>query len=218
MKLSDFKITRNIYKKQNSHKKYFDYECKCGKICSIRLDGIKNKKYPYCQSCINSISNSLKDNYHSESKERTRLYTSWASMKHRVKGTTKENRRSYSDKNIEVCTEWLEYLPFKRWALYNGYNDDLTLDRKDNDLGYNPNNCRWANRAVQSANTRVLRANNRSGYRGVCFVNEKNKYRASIQIKNKSIFIGYFENPIDGAIARDEYIKDNNLPHTLNFN
>jgi len=42
--------------------------------------------------------------------------------------------------------------PFMEWALENGYDDDLTLDRKNNDMGYSPDNCRWANWITQENN------------------------------------------------------------------
>ena len=68
------------------------------------------------------------------------------------------NRTTYKQKGITICKEWLEdFHAFKSWALQNGYKDDLTLDRIDNNKGYYPENCRWVTMKVQNNN----KSNNR---------------------------------------------------------
>lgn len=51
-----------------------------------------------------------------------------------------------------ICKEWDTYLVFKDWALANGYDETLTLDRINVDGNYEPSNCRWATIKQQSAN------------------------------------------------------------------
>jgi hypothetical protein len=62
--------------------------------------------------------------------------------------------RHYSRNDITVCEEWLNNsASFYKWALANGYSEDLTLDRIDNSKGYYPSNCTWSSKHIQSQNS-----------------------------------------------------------------
>jgi hypothetical protein len=144
----------------------------------------------------------------------SRLYTIWKSMKNRCK---RKAHPTHGSRGITVCKEWEKsYKEFKKWSIENGYKDTLSIDRKDNDGNYTPDNCRWTNQTVQSRNTRILYSHNKSGYRGVSWNKQYQKWEVSISVNTKTIKIGYYDDPLTAAKAFDTYILDNNLEHTLN--
>lgn len=95
----------------------------------------------------------------------TRLYEIWRGMRYRCENPQNKAYRHYGEKGITVCSEWHDFRAFEKWALENGYDEKLSIDRKDNDKGYYPDNCRWVNSYVQM--------NNRSTCRILDFNNEK---------------------------------------------
>ena len=88
----------------------------------------------------------------------TRLFSIWKGMKSRCNCLSNDHYKNYGGRGITICQEWEnDYAVFRAWALLNGYEDGLTIDRIDNDKGYFPDNCRWVTRKVQNSN----RSNNR---------------------------------------------------------
>lgn len=84
-----------------------------------------------------------------DGRSNTRLYKLYKG----IKGRCYTHGSRYNMAGITMCDEWrLDFLKFKTWAISNGYNDTLTIDRRDNSLGYTATNCRWVSQKVQQNN------------------------------------------------------------------
>lgn len=96
----------------------------------------------------------------------TRLYRIFRGMKDRCYNSKNKDYARYGGRGIKVCEEWLnDYITFKKWATSNGYQEDLTIERKDFDKDYCPENCKWISMSQQQrnkSNNRVITYNGES--------------------------------------------------------
>lgn len=81
----------------------------------------------------------------------TTLYRVWTDMRQRC---SDPRRKEYYGRGIKICEEWNEFSAFEEWAVQKGYQKGLWIDRKNNDEGYNPENCHWVTPEESANNTR----------------------------------------------------------------
>lgn len=83
----------------------------------------------------------------------SRLYHTWQNMKKRCYNKNDPKYKSYGKRGITICDTWLnDFQTFSNWAMNNGYQDGLTIDRIDINGNYEPNNCRWITKDEQMWN------------------------------------------------------------------
>lgn len=114
---------------------------------------------------------------------------------------------NYGGRGISVFAEWREKNGFEKFRSYilselgHKPSSDYTLDRIDNDKGYEPGNIRWANRLTQIINRRRSQRSS-SGFMGVYWDKPNRKWRACIGVKNKNIGLGRFDTLEEAVSAR----------------
>jgi len=87
----------------------------------------------------------------------TQLLQCWSDMKQRCLNPDRDNYKDYGGRGITIYQEWIsDSTSFIKWALENGYQPGLQLDRKDNNGSYNPDNCRFVTNKINSRNTRKI--------------------------------------------------------------
>lgn len=124
-------------------------QCDCGNVTETLGCRLKNGSCKSC-GCLNKEVRLPKIVTHKMSY--TRLYGIWHKMKYRSFSTKWAGADRYANRGIGMCEEWNRFEPFRDWALANGYDDTLSIDRIDNDKGYYPENCRWTTPKEQARN------------------------------------------------------------------
>ena len=136
-----------VKKDENKDKRYYIFRCDCGNEKSIIASNVIGGYSTSC-GCVK-----LKGNNTKHGGKGTRLYHIWKSMRERCNNPNTNRHHIYYDRGIEICKEWDNFSVFREWALLNGYNDLLTIDRINGDNGYCPDNCRWATYTEQANNS-----------------------------------------------------------------
>ena len=185
------------------------FECQyCSNTFESRMDNVKSGDTRSC-GCINKgrlTTHGL--GYHN-------FYGTWRQMVQRCNNPKHKYYKNYGGRGITVCEEWLDIRNFVAWAESTHPNmEGYTLDRIDNDKGYSPDNCRWADVITQASN-KSKQINSTSGYTGVNWNRARGVWVAVLVYNRKRNKIGAFKTIEEAVQARDNYIIENNLPHRL---
>lgn len=129
--------------------------CDCGNECVVCRTCLIAGRTRSC-GCLNI--ERIKEHRTTHKKIKTRLYGVWANMIQRCTNPKHNRYHRYGGRGITVCDEWRnDFQAFYDWAMATGYDENApkgqcTIDRIDNDKGYSPDNCRWADAITQRSN------------------------------------------------------------------
>ena len=130
-------------------------KCRCGKTKTLSYSSLRrvNKKPKSC-GCI-ATESAVKTHGLSKSKE----YASWSAMKNRCYYEKNIQFKDWGGRGITVCDRWLGEDGFINFYTDMGPKPTQrhSIDRKDNDKGYSPENCRWATMTEQCQNRKTSR-------------------------------------------------------------
>jgi hypothetical protein len=179
------------------------FMCECGNECVCDLHRVKSGVKKSCGCLRNEIAG---DRFRVHGLAHNYVHKAYKGVKTRCFNPNSVQYENYGGRGITMCEEWKsDFKKFYEWAMKNGWEEGLHLDRIDNDGNYEPNNCRFVEPKENNAIGRQRkRKDNTSGWVGV-YKTHSNRWMAGIQINKKPYYIGTYETVEEAVMARINY-------------
>lgn len=138
-----------LYRNGSTKNKASIWRCRC-LLCGSEKDvvgqSLTNGSSTKCRSCVPKLT-LAKPN------RKNRIYNIYNGIKQRCLNPSSASYNNYGGKGVRICDEWLSSPDaFIDWALSNGYNDSLSIDRIDPTGNYEPSNCHFTTTTIQNRN------------------------------------------------------------------
>lgn len=131
---------------------YYNCKCDCGNEVVVSKEHLKSGHTRSC-GCLFTEAISTTDGLYKKNK---RLYYIWRGILGRCLNKNHPSFKDYGGRGIDVCDDWRRsFKAFYSWAVNNGYESNLSIERIDVDSGYNADNCKWITLPEQALNKRT---------------------------------------------------------------
>lgn len=145
-KFGELTVVKKTKKRTKKGATIFECKCSCGNIRFSDIGHLKDGHANKCKECYTK---------YPKHKYQKLLIKRYHDMLDRCYNKDNKSYHNYGGRGIVVCNEWRDdYMKFREWALSNGFEKGLQLDRIKVNGNYSPENCRWVTQKENSNNKR----------------------------------------------------------------